>query len=178
MDTMTLKVVIQRLASATGHMEGIERMMRSDVYCIDIINQLRAVQAALDKISLMLLDNHLRTCVSTAVLGDDRHERVRVLAEILPYIDMSRHFRGSEVSYPNSHEGDSKMKTKTFTVPNISCGGCTNTIKRRVGLLVGVASVQAQPTTKQVTVSWEEPASWEQIQSVLQQINYPPEGTI
>ncbi len=70
------------------------------------------------------------------------------------------------------------MTTKTFTVPNISCGHCTHTIEMELGDLAGVQSVKAEQESKQVTVEWSEPASWEKIQAHLQEINYPPEGLI
>jgi copper chaperone len=70
------------------------------------------------------------------------------------------------------------MTTKTFTVPNISCGHCTHTIEMEVGDLAGVKSVKAEQETKQVTVEWDEPANWDKIQRLLQEINYPPEGLI
>lgn len=70
------------------------------------------------------------------------------------------------------------METRTFGVPNIGCAGCTRTIETKLGALAGVTSVAADPSTKQVTVAWEQPATWEQIQSVLLRINYPPEGVI
>jgi len=70
------------------------------------------------------------------------------------------------------------MTTKTFTVPNISCGHCTHTIEMELSDLAGVQSVQADKDTRQVTVAWEEPASWEKIRVLLQEINYPPEGLI
>jgi copper chaperone CopZ len=70
------------------------------------------------------------------------------------------------------------MNSKTFTVPNISCGHCTHTIESEVGELAGVTSVKAVEDTKQVTVQWQEPASWETIQALLQEINYPAEGLI
>jgi copper chaperone len=70
------------------------------------------------------------------------------------------------------------MATKTFTVPNISCGHCTHTIEMELGDLAGVSSAKADQETQQVTVTWEEPATWEKIQSLLQEINYPPEGLI
>ncbi|MFQ5433276.1 MAG: heavy-metal-associated domain-containing protein [Anaerolineae bacterium] len=70
------------------------------------------------------------------------------------------------------------MTTKTFTVPNISCGHCTHTIEMEVGELAGVTNVTAVEDTKQVTVEWNNPATWEQIQATLQEINYPPEGLI
>ncbi|MCP4362690.1 MAG: heavy-metal-associated domain-containing protein [Chloroflexi bacterium] len=70
------------------------------------------------------------------------------------------------------------MESKTFTVPNISCGHCTHTIEMEVSEITGVSNVTAVQDTKQVTVNWDSPASWEQIQSTLQEINYPPEGLI
>ena len=82
MDDMTRKQVSQRLASAAGHIKGIERMVQDDTYCIDIIKQIQAVQAALNKVNTMILDNHLRTCVTTAIQGDDADEREAVLQEI------------------------------------------------------------------------------------------------
>ena len=70
------------------------------------------------------------------------------------------------------------MTTKTFTVPNISCGHSTHTIEMELGNLAGVQTVKAKKEKKKVTVEWGEPASWEQIQSLLQEINYSPEGII
>jgi copper chaperone CopZ len=70
------------------------------------------------------------------------------------------------------------MTTKTFTVPNISCGHCTSTIENELSDLAGVQSVKAVQDSKQVTVEWSDPASWEKIQALLQEINYPPEGLI
>lgn len=66
------------------------------------------------------------------------------------------------------------MASKTFTVPNISCGHCTHTIKMELSDLAGVKSVSADQESKLVTVEWEAPATWEQIQATLVEINYPP----
>lgn len=82
MNDQTTQDVTRRLASAAGHIKGIERMVADGAYCIDVIQQIQAVQAALSKASLILLDNHLRTCVMTAVQGDDAEERERMLQEI------------------------------------------------------------------------------------------------
>ena len=70
------------------------------------------------------------------------------------------------------------MNSKTFKVPNISCGHCTHTIEMELGELEGVTSVKAVEASKQVTVEWRDPANWERIQALLQEINYPPEGLI
>lgn len=82
MDDKTRETVTRRLASAAGHIKGIERMVREDAYCIDVIQQIQAVQAALSKASALILDNHLHTCVTTAIRGEDPDERERVLREI------------------------------------------------------------------------------------------------
>lgn len=82
MNTQAQQDAIQRVASAAGHLRGIERMLADDAYCIDVIKQIQAVQAALNKVSTLLLDNHLRTCVTTAIQGDDADERERMLQEI------------------------------------------------------------------------------------------------
>lgn len=69
------------------------------------------------------------------------------------------------------------MQTKTFKVPNISCGHCVRTIENEVSDLEGVKVVSASQDTKMVTVEWEEPAqSWEGIKALLEEINYPPEN--
>ena len=51
-------------------------------------------------------------------------------------------------------------------------------LKWEVGELAGVTSVKAVQESKQVTVEWQDPATWEQINALLQEINYPPEGLI
>lgn len=66
------------------------------------------------------------------------------------------------------------MSSKTFEVPNISCGHCVHTIKMEVSELAGVSSVDASQDTRMVTVEWADPATWEQIKNLLVEINYPP----
>ena len=70
------------------------------------------------------------------------------------------------------------MNSKTVTVPNISCGHCVHTIELEVGELAGISSVKANEASKQVTIEWDEPATWEKIEALLQEINYPPEALI
>lgn len=68
------------------------------------------------------------------------------------------------------------MKTKTFRVPNISCGHCVMTIRQELSELEGITSVQADDQTRMVTLEWDESSlSWEQVRQLLQEINYPPE---
>ena len=55
--------LLKRLRRVEGQVRGIERMVEDDRYCIDVITQISAVQAALDKVALGLLDGHARHCV-------------------------------------------------------------------------------------------------------------------
>jgi len=82
MDDQTQTALINRLKSIAGHVNGIATMLEEDRYCIDIIKQIQAAQAALAKASQIILDNHLHTCLITAVRGDDADERERALREI------------------------------------------------------------------------------------------------
>jgi len=89
MDEKTRTTITRRLASAAGHIKGIERMVGEDAYCIDTIRQIQAVQAALSKVNSMLLDEHLHTCVSEAVKGEDPAERERMLQEVTSVFTVS-----------------------------------------------------------------------------------------
>lgn len=82
MDETTRANVTRRLASAAGHLKGIERMVAEDEYCIDVIQQIQAVQSALNKINTLILDNHLHTCVTAAIRGENPDEREQVLKEV------------------------------------------------------------------------------------------------
>jgi CsoR family transcriptional regulator, copper-sensing transcriptional repressor len=74
--------MLKRLKTIEGHMGGVIRMMEEDAYCIDVIRQIQAVQAALNKVSAGILEDHLNSCVTTAIRGEDPSERERVMKEI------------------------------------------------------------------------------------------------
>ena len=73
---------MRRLKTVEGHIRGIQRMIDEQVYCIDIIRQIQAVQAALNQVTTIILEEHLNSCLITAVRGEDPAERERVLKEI------------------------------------------------------------------------------------------------
>jgi DNA-binding FrmR family transcriptional regulator len=56
--------LLKRLRRVEGQVRGIQRMVEEDRYCIDVVTQITAIQAALDKIGLGLLDSHARTCMA------------------------------------------------------------------------------------------------------------------
>lgn len=80
---------IRRLKNIEGHLRGVIRMVEEDTYCIDVIRQIQAVEAALNKVSSKILEDHLNSCVITAIQGNDKRERERVLKEITEVFDMS-----------------------------------------------------------------------------------------
>jgi len=81
--------IYNRINTIAGHLRGIQRMIEDDAYCIDIINQIYAVQSALNKLSTMILDDHLNSCLIKAVNGEDPKERERVLREIVDVFEAS-----------------------------------------------------------------------------------------
>lgn len=91
--------LLNRLKSVEGHIRGIQRMVEEDQYCIDILNQTGAIHKALEKVDVMILENHLESCVTTAIRGDDPRERERVLRELLllfqggPASQLGRHLQ-------------------------------------------------------------------------------------
>jgi DNA-binding FrmR family transcriptional regulator len=86
---METENTLRRLKTVEGHLRGVIRMVEQDSYCIDVIRQIQAVEAALNKISARILDNHLNSCVTTAIQGNDPAERGRVLKEISEVFEMS-----------------------------------------------------------------------------------------
>ena len=80
---------LRRLKTIEGHLRGVIRMVEEDAYCIDVIRQIQAIDAALNKVSTRILENHLNSCVIDAIQGDNQKERARVLKEITEVFEMS-----------------------------------------------------------------------------------------
>ena len=65
------------------------------------------------------------------------------------------------------------MTTKTFTAPGINCDHCTRTITMELEEMTGVSAVSASATTKQVSVTFEAPATWDSIKELMTEIDFP-----
>jgi DNA-binding FrmR family transcriptional regulator len=72
--TATKDQLLTRLRRIEGQVRGVQGMVEDDRYCIDVLTQISAVQAALDKVALGLLDEHARHCVAGAE-GDDQVDK-------------------------------------------------------------------------------------------------------
>ncbi len=75
--------LLNRLKTVEGHVRGVQRMVEADAYCIDLLKQTRAIQQALAKLDSVILAEHLRSCVTTAIRSDEVSERERVVNELL-----------------------------------------------------------------------------------------------
>ncbi|TMK84669.1 MAG: metal-sensitive transcriptional regulator [Actinobacteria bacterium] len=69
-----------RIRRLEGQIRGIGKMVQDDAYCIDVLTQLQAVSAACESLGLMLLDDHVRTCVADAVRSGDGTEKMDELS--------------------------------------------------------------------------------------------------
>jgi DNA-binding FrmR family transcriptional regulator len=87
--------ILNRLKSVDGHLRGVIKMVEDDAYCMDVIKQLQAVQGAIDRVNALLLADHLQTCVTTAIRGDEPQERERVIGELLGLFEHRAHLPGT-----------------------------------------------------------------------------------
>lgn len=78
-----------RLRSVEGHVRGVQRMVDEGAYCVDIIKQTKAIQRALDKVSALLLEDHLMYCATTAIRAADPTDRERTIQELLEVFETS-----------------------------------------------------------------------------------------
>ena len=77
--TATKDQLLKRLRRIEGQVRGLQGMVESDRYCIDVLTQISATQAALDKVALGLLDEHARHCV----VGAEADQRVEKTDELM-----------------------------------------------------------------------------------------------
>jgi DNA-binding FrmR family transcriptional regulator len=80
--TATKDQLLKRLKRVEGQVRGIEGMVEDDRYCIDVLTQISAVQAALDKVALGLLDDHARHCVMGAPEDDQADKTAELMAAV------------------------------------------------------------------------------------------------
>ena len=75
--------VLNRLRRVEGQVRGLQRMVETDTYCIDILTQVSAATKALQAVALSLLDDHLSHCVADAAHGSDPQAKVREASEAI-----------------------------------------------------------------------------------------------
>ena len=73
----------KRLKRVGGQVQGIARMIEEDRYCVDVLVQVSAVRAALDKVALQLIENHTKGCVRRAIRDGDSEVVIEELMDVL-----------------------------------------------------------------------------------------------
>ena len=76
---------LNRLTTVRGHVDGVIRMVEDDAYCIDLMKQLSAVQASLERVNRLVLKNHLETCFSDAVTEGRSQAAITELVDALKF---------------------------------------------------------------------------------------------
>jgi CsoR family transcriptional regulator, copper-sensing transcriptional repressor len=89
-----------RLKTVRGHIDGVIGMVEDEVYCPDLMKQVAAMQASLEKVNRVLLRNHLETCVSEAIRTGQGQEKIAELIEALPYSSGLTDFRHQAAPLP------------------------------------------------------------------------------
>jgi DNA-binding FrmR family transcriptional regulator len=85
MKTQHKQAALNRLKTVRGHLEGVIGMVDVERYCPDIMKQVSALQASLERVNRILLQNHLETCVNEAVAAGRAAEIVDELMETMKY---------------------------------------------------------------------------------------------
>ena len=98
--------VLLRLKTVRGHLEGVIGMVEDEAYCPDLMRQVAALQASLERVNRILLQNHLETCVTEAILAGGGREKITELLEALKFNGGLTDFRGAEpLPVPASQQG-------------------------------------------------------------------------
>ncbi len=75
-----------RLNRIRGQVEGIRKMVEEPRYCVDILNQIAAARAALSAVGRFVLEDHMRTCVTTAIRNDGGSREIKELMDVFEKI--------------------------------------------------------------------------------------------
>jgi DNA-binding FrmR family transcriptional regulator len=75
--------LLLRLKRIEGQVRGLQRMIEEEKYCVDILTQSSSVQSALQKVELLLLENHMRHCVSDAIAKGEGEEKIKEMMEVV-----------------------------------------------------------------------------------------------
>ena len=78
----TQERILHRLKISRGHFDKVIKMVEEHDYCIDVLHQSQAVQAALKETDSVIMENHLRTCVSDSMKSGNQEEAIKEVMEV------------------------------------------------------------------------------------------------
>jgi DNA-binding FrmR family transcriptional regulator len=95
--------ILNRLKTVRGHLDGIIRMTEEEAYCVDLMKQVSAAQASLERVNRLILKNHLETCFSEAVAEGRAQPAV---AELIDAVKFNPVLTGPEMTLGGAAVGE------------------------------------------------------------------------
>ncbi|MGL4797134.1 MAG: metal-sensitive transcriptional regulator [Paraclostridium sp.] len=86
-DTNDKKAIMKRLNRIEGQVKGIQKMVEDERYCVDILVQISAIRSAINKVGNIILENHIKGCVSSSIKEGDSEQSEKVISELMNTID-------------------------------------------------------------------------------------------
>jgi DNA-binding FrmR family transcriptional regulator len=99
--------ILNRLKTVRGHLDGIVRMTEEEAYCVDLMKQVSAAQASLERVNRLILKNHLETCFSDAVTSGRAQPAI---AELLDAVKFNPVLTGAEASIGGAAAGEGPVQ--------------------------------------------------------------------
>ncbi|AXF56825.1 MULTISPECIES: metal-sensitive transcriptional regulator [Bacillaceae] len=75
--------LLNRLKRIEGQVRGVQKMIDEDKYCVDILNQISAIQSAMKKVSISLMEDHTNHCVANAIQEGNKEEMIDELMDVM-----------------------------------------------------------------------------------------------
>lgn len=77
------QALLNRLKRVEGQVRGLQRMIEEDKYCVDILYQISAVESAMKKVSLMLIEDHTKHCLVRAIQNGNQEDTINELMDVI-----------------------------------------------------------------------------------------------
>lgn len=137
-------------------LDGIIRMLESDAYCVDVIKQISAIQASLERVDRVLLHDHLEWYVSDAVRKGGGQAAIEELVGAVKFTAAftvsNARLMGTELAEAGEFASAPRLTTTILTIPGISSQSCKASLEGFVAPIVGVAAVEVDVSAKTITV--------------------------
>ena len=108
---------LQRLKTVRGHLDGVIRLVEAEAYCPDLMKQVAAAQASLERVNRILLQNHLETCVTEAIQAGGGSAKIAELIEALRYNGSLTDFRERAEPLAGPPPDNPERREKSGTPP-------------------------------------------------------------
>lgn len=86
-ETNDKQAIIKRLNRIEGQVKGIQKMVEDERYCVDILVQISAIRSAINKVGNIILENHIKGCVSSSIKDGDNEQSEQVISELMNTIN-------------------------------------------------------------------------------------------